>query len=362
MRALWLLAVSSTIVGCLDDNKPAPQPTADPPKAELPKARAPETKPQVAQAPKIDLSLGEGYEMRRPINDGRLTIIPIITTHAAPMQKFVTLHDGMRKGIVSVREVGGSDDWEVDTVRVTNQSNEPLVILEGELIEDAMQDRITAENVVIDPHKTQRISVRCVEEDRDHGGTTFHAGNAIAELSLRRTLVHRDQEAVWSKVKQINAREKLYPSTNTYRHLPPRRARADQGRRWRAPRSDHQATPGARGAAEHRRLRCRDRRPGCRDGPLRDPRSVPPARRRAARILYPDHQRQRARGSPDRARSGSRAVVVDDGLADERGEDGHQVALTVALPQRVASFHSHFVDGKSARTETEALFGLGSFA
>ncbi len=231
MRALWLLAVSSTFVGCLDDNKPAPQPTADPPKAELPKARAPETKPSVAQAPKIDLSLGEGYEMRRPINDGRLTIIPIITTHAAPMQKFVTLHDGMRKGIVSVREVGGSDDWEVDTVRVTNQSNEPLVILEGELIEDAMQDRITAENVVIDPHKTQRISVRCVEEDRDHGGTTFHAGNAIAELSLRRTLVHRDQEAVWSKVKQINAREKLYPSTNTYRLAAHAQVKGDGGAR-----------------------------------------------------------------------------------------------------------------------------------
>jgi hypothetical protein len=217
MRALWLLAVSSTIVGCLDDNKPAPQPAAESPKAELPSRRAPEPKPQVAQAPKVDLSLGEGYEMRRPISDGRLTIIPIITTHAAPMQKFVTLHDGMRKGIVSVREVGGSDEWEVDTVRVTNQSNEPLVILEGELIEDAMQDRITAENVVIDPHKTQRISVRCVEEDRDHGGTVFHSGNAIAELSLRRTLVHQSQEAVWSKVKQINSREKLYPSTNTYR-------------------------------------------------------------------------------------------------------------------------------------------------
>jgi hypothetical protein len=232
MRALWLLAVSSTIVGCLDDNKPAREPEAETktPVAE-PSRRAPEPKPQVAQAPKVDLSMGEGFEMRRPIKDGRLTIIPIITTRAVPMQKFVTLQDGMRRGMVSVREVGGSDEWEVDTVRVTNSSNEPLVILEGELIEDAMQDRITAENVVIDPHKTQRISVRCVEEDRDHGGITFHAGNAMAEFGLRRTLVHQSQESVWSKVKQINAREKLYPKTNTYRLAAHAQLKGDAGAR-----------------------------------------------------------------------------------------------------------------------------------
>jgi len=167
---------------------------------------------------KVDLSFGQGFELRRPITDGRLTLIPIISTQPTPDEKFVTLHDGMAKGVISVRETGGTDlDWQIDTVRVTNRSRETLVVLEGELIEDAMQDRVTAEAVTIPAGKTQTIQVRCVEEDRDHGGTKFNPGNAIAELGLRRTVVTASQDAVWSKVKQINSRDKIKTSTNTYR-------------------------------------------------------------------------------------------------------------------------------------------------
>ncbi len=215
MRALWVLAVSSTMFGC--NTSSSPEPASTPPKV-LPSRGAPEPiKDPEPVAKKVDLSLGEGFEMRHPIIDGRVTIIPIVMTHATPMQKFTTLHDGMRRGVVSVRELGGEDDWQVDSVRITNSSQEPLVILEGQLIEDAMQDRVTAQNTVILAGKTEHVSVRCVEEDRDHGGTVFHAGNAITELSLRQTLVHSSQDAVWEKVKVINAREKMFPKTNTYR-------------------------------------------------------------------------------------------------------------------------------------------------
>jgi hypothetical protein len=217
MRSLVVLVVGSQLFGCLDSQKPAAQQEAKP----TPVSRAPEPAPKPAPVPetsaKVDLALAEGLEMRRPIHDGRLTLIPIIATRAIPTQKFVTLHDGMRRGMVSVREMGGSDSWEVDTVRVTNRSSETLVILEGELIEDAMQDRVTAEAVTILAGKTQTIQVRCVEEDRDYGTTKFNPGNAIAEVSLRRTVVHQTQDAVWSKVKQINSRDKIRTKTNTYR-------------------------------------------------------------------------------------------------------------------------------------------------
>lgn len=213
MRALWILAVGS-LVGCLDSGdqaSPKPQPEVAPIK------RAPERPAPRPEVAKVDLSLAQGLEMRRPIVDGRLTLIPIIATQPSPAQKFVTLHDGMAKGVISVREVGDADTWEVDTVRVTNRSRETLVIMEGELIEDAMQDRVTAEATTITAGATQTIHVRCVEEDRDHGGSRFNPGNAIAELGLRRTVVHSSQEAVWSKVKQINARDNIRTGTHTYR-------------------------------------------------------------------------------------------------------------------------------------------------
>jgi hypothetical protein len=213
MRALWILAVGS-LVGCLDGGDQAsPKPQA----AVAPIERAPERPASRPEVAKVDLSLAQGLEMRRPIVDGRLTLIPIIATQPSPAQKFVTLHDGMAKGVISVREVGDADTWEVDTVRVTNRSRETLVIMEGELIEDAMQDRVTAEATTITAGATQTIHVRCVEEDRDHGGSRFNPGNAIAELGLRRTVVHSSQDAVWSKVKQINARDNIRTGTHTYR-------------------------------------------------------------------------------------------------------------------------------------------------
>ena len=215
MRALVILAVSSSLVGCLESggDKAAPKPQPEVARAVI--KRAPEQRtPEVAT---VDLSLAQGLELRRPIVDGRLTLIPIIATQPTPSTKFVTLHDGMVRGVISVREVGNSDNWEVDTVRVTNRSRETLVIMEGELIEDAMQDRVTAEAVTVLAGKTQNIQVRCVEEDRDHGGTKFNPGNAIAEVGLRRTVVHATQNDVWTKVKQINARDKIRTNTNTYR-------------------------------------------------------------------------------------------------------------------------------------------------
>jgi len=210
MRPYLVLAIGVT-VGCSNNQPPEREPTRV-----LPSGVEPAPKPDPAPIAKVDLSVGNGFEMRRPIHDGRLTLIPIIATRGLPARKFITLHDGMARDLVTVREI--SEDWDVSTVRITNKSSDPLVVLGGELIVDAMQDRVTAENTVIMAGKSALVNVRCVEEDRDHGGGTFHAGNALAELSLRRTVMHDSQDAVWQQVKVINRRHHLAPSTNTYRH------------------------------------------------------------------------------------------------------------------------------------------------
>ncbi|MEO8707167.1 MAG: DUF6569 family protein [Kofleriaceae bacterium] len=217
MRA-WVIPTLAvlTTVGCnLDRDTSQPEPTPAPKRrVVIPDDPAP-PKPEPKPVAKVDLALGAGFEMRRPIQDGRLTLIPIVAKFDAPGTKFITLHDGMAKGLVTVREHA---EWEVDTVQITNKSSEPLVVISGELIVDAMQDRVTAENTIITAGLTRSVQVRCVEEDRDHGGSVFHAGNALAELDLRRTVVHSEQENVWAKVKQINRRDGISTPTNTYRH------------------------------------------------------------------------------------------------------------------------------------------------
>jgi hypothetical protein len=216
------LVLCASLVACGEERaKPAPA-SAPPISAEA--TVTPEPAPAPA-APKVsDLSLGTGHEMRSVVRDGRLTLVPIIATAAIPETKYITLDEGMRTRKVTVREMPG--DWQVDTVRITNRSRFAMLGLRGELILDAKQDRVLAEDVVIEPGATREVAARCIEHDRDRGGSRFRSGNAMAELSLRRLVAHSDQTAVWAQVDVINARLGISNHTKTYRHAAARHARA----------------------------------------------------------------------------------------------------------------------------------------
>jgi hypothetical protein len=210
--SVLVFAVVGAVGGCRE-TPPPPAPdriTNVPALDELPR-------PSEPPPPAVDLALADGIEMRRPIRDGRLTLIPIIATRPATgtARHYITLHDGMARGNVSVTELA---PWDVDTVRIVNKSEEPLAILGGEVILDGKQDRVLQHAVVIPPRATKHVATRCVERHREHGDDRFASGNAIAELSLRKVIAGGNQDAIWAKVNVINRREGLAPRSHTYRH------------------------------------------------------------------------------------------------------------------------------------------------
>lgn len=221
MKRIWIAI--GLVIGCNEDaavrdDRAQPRPKqnllAETTRPTPSRRDVDEPKPQA-----IDLKLGNGIEMRRPITDGRLAVIPIVATFEAPKQTYITLQDGMARGMVVVREIAeDGEEFTVDRVRVSNNANEPLAIISGEVIIEAHQDRVTAEQVVIAPHQSRTVSVRCVEQDRSEGGYVFKPSHALAELSLRRTVVHQDQEDVWQRVAAINRRDHVTSATSSYRN------------------------------------------------------------------------------------------------------------------------------------------------
>jgi hypothetical protein len=216
-----LLVAGLLVFGC-DVRSPPLDETARP--VRTARAEAPPADPApVDPAPTPpDVSLGDGFELRTAVRDGRLALVPIVATGPLDRRTFATLHESMTRGTASVREA--AEGFDVEHVWVANHGAQPLLVLNGEVIVEAHQDRVLAESMVIPPRQGREVRVRCVEASRADGGHQFRPSGAIAELPLRRVVAHKDQAQVWSKVDQINQQLGLSPETRTYRHAAARHA------------------------------------------------------------------------------------------------------------------------------------------
>lgn len=192
------------LAGCLE----ASPPPADPPAPRLMKAPqasldipAPERPPPVTEA------FDSASELRAPVRDGRLALLPIVA-EPAPSTSYITLRAGMASG-----EVIAIDVSTIEAISVTNRSDRPLLILGGELVVGGHQDRVTTRTTVIPAHKTQAVSTMCAELGRSDGPDRFRAAIALAEPTLRKLATGGgDQTAVWERIGALTG-----DWTNSYR-------------------------------------------------------------------------------------------------------------------------------------------------
>lgn len=97
---------------------------------------------------------------------------------------FLTLKKGLRMGLVELNEEnpGGV----VDTIKVENNAVTPLLILEGEVLIGAKQDRIANTSLLIPPHFETLIPVSCVEANRwEYQTNNFNDSTNYAPSNLR---------------------------------------------------------------------------------------------------------------------------------------------------------------------------------
>ena len=154
-----------------------------------------------------------------PAHFAGLTVFPL-TSDLVSSVRYLLLEEGLRTGLVSVREVdkGGS----VPNLLVENRSDADVLIVDGEELVGAKQNRIANLTLLVPAERTTTIPVSCVEAGRwgysrpDFDVTErvqYSRGRAqrlhSVQASMRTTGTRRsDQGAVWDSVRDKAARMK----------------------------------------------------------------------------------------------------------------------------------------------------------
>ncbi len=154
--------------------------------------------PRQPEIPEVPETLRYGdFDLQPAVRDGRLSLVPIVSREPSQIS-YIVLQAGMASGQVTAVERG-----EIESVTITNRSDQPLAILGGELLVEGHQDRLIVRNTTIPPHRTQQVATVCAELSRSAGPERFRAGHALAEPTLRRIARSTDQLAVWERIDQV---------------------------------------------------------------------------------------------------------------------------------------------------------------
>ena len=158
-------------------------------------------------------------EYLRQIKIGRkqsyknLALFPLLSEYA-PALDYLTLDEAFAGGLIDVGEIdqGGS----VPEIKVVNKAPKRVLILDGEELEGAKQNRIVNTTIIVEAHSTTVIPVSCVEQGRwDNKSAGFRSEGRVmsAELrSMKAGQVHEsvravgqfrsDQGALWDGIEE----------------------------------------------------------------------------------------------------------------------------------------------------------------
>jgi len=159
------------------------------------------------------------------IGHRNLTLVPLRGEgHQQRFQDYLLASEAIDAGVLTVTEVDESGT--VPELLAVNDADRPVLLIDGEELQGAKQNRILNTSVLLPPKSKTRIPVSCVEEGRwSHVSPTFKTGNYApsslrqrksrdVQYSLRaRGRAESDQGAVWDSVAEhIDACEAAAPT------------------------------------------------------------------------------------------------------------------------------------------------------
>ncbi|RKY06339.1 MAG: hypothetical protein DRP56_07600 [Planctomycetota bacterium] len=119
------------------------------------------------------VKMTELLQLDNPVGHRNLTLVPIKGDSVG--LDYILAAEAIEDGTLTVKEV--SDSGDVNTLIVQNKSDKRVLLLDGEELVGAKQNRILNTTILIEASTTQKIPVSCVEQGRwNHVSSKFSSG------------------------------------------------------------------------------------------------------------------------------------------------------------------------------------------
>lgn len=173
-------------------------------------------------------------ELDNPVGHRNLTLVPI--RGGSDTLDYILGADAIADDTLTVKEV--SDSGDVNTLIVQNKNDKRVLLLDGEELIGAKQNRILNTTILIEANTTQKIPVSCVEQGRwNHVSAKFSAGmHSPPEMRMNKVrAVSRsyaqcgeaisDQGEVWADVAKLSQDLKAHSPTGAMKDAFDQRSR-----------------------------------------------------------------------------------------------------------------------------------------
>jgi hypothetical protein len=156
-----------------------------------------------------ELTVGE------PEVHGNLAVYPIyLPGGGEKMDDLLTMSEAMKTDRFKITEL--EDGAVVNSLEVRNNTGKNVVLLAGEIIRGAKQDRIVSYDTVVPPEGTFYIDAFCVEAGRwTEVSDNFAYNDEMAPSAIRGSAQgYGDQGKVWEEVSKCNAERGVFTESD----------------------------------------------------------------------------------------------------------------------------------------------------
>ena len=159
---------------------------------------------------------------------GPLAVFPLLPARDGS-PTYITLREAVQSGWAAVTEV--SEGGSVPELRVINKSDARILILDGEELAGAKQNRVLNTTILVGGHSTLVVPVSCTEQGRwSYASPEFSESEVVAERQVRFAMkatvgaslqrgagFRADQGRVWDEVGQLHGKHGTHSHTSAMR-------------------------------------------------------------------------------------------------------------------------------------------------